>query len=455
MHLIFHLREFFEEQAPLAAGDTLAVAFSGGPDSLALLLAMDELSRELHISLVAAHVDHGTGDGSASRARQAEELARRVSVPLTTLNAYPEGDSPRRDREADLRQRRYEALKRFRLRVGARYIATAHHRQDQVETVLLRLLYGSGVVGMAGILPRHGAVVRPLLGVARDDLRRYVAERSDLALAPVDDPTNRDMTISRNRLRHEVLPYLARRYPGIEQQASSLAETARRVRGPLLTTLLDRLEPEVGTGTLAIERESLTALPAALWPYALAALHRAAGCDYPPSAATAKELRRQIRQQASVGCAAGAGWLWRSRGSQLLLEQAAPPASSFTYTVGIPGAVDIAPLSLRLRLTQGPVGSWMFEGSRWRAGLNLPAKSKATVRTRRPGDRLQPLGCSYSRRLKDVLIDRHIPRDERDRLPLLVIDDAIAWVPGVTIAEPFRLQRDQKTAWIAEVVRHE
>ncbi len=431
------------------------VAFSGGPDSLALLLAMAELSRESGVSLMAAHVDHGVDPGSGRRASAAAELARKIPVRFTTLRAYRSADSADRDREADLRRRRYDALERFREEVGARYIATAHHRQDQIETILLRILYGSGLMGTAGILPRHGPVVRPLLEVERHELRRFVAERSDLGLTPIDDPTNRDMTVSRNRLRHEMLPLLRRQYPGIERAALRLADSARRLREPLLTTLLSRLEPESGDGTVAIERDRLMKLPPALWPYALAALHRAAGCDYPPSTAAVRELRRQLSRGSTIGCSSGDGWRWRSQGNLLRLKRMPPRRRSFTYTVDIPGAVEIAPLSVRLRLKRGPVESWMFQGSRWRAGLNLPAESQATVRTRRPGDRLQPLGCSYSRRLKDVLIDRRIPRDERDALPLLVVGDSIAWVPGVTIAEPFRLQRGQETAWIAEVVPYE
>lgn len=455
MHLLSHLSQFFEEQAPLAASDSLVVAFSGGPDSLALLLALEELANRTRFTLLAAHVDHGADSGAQRRAKAAAALAHEASVPMTILRAHPAASTAAADHEADLRRRRYAALERFRQEVGARYVATAHHRQDQVETILLRLLFGSGIVGMAGIQPQNGRVVRPLLAIERSELSSFLAEHSNPTLTPVDDPTNHDTRISRNRLRHQLLPYLARRYPDVEEHTLALANAAQRLRGPLLALMLEWMKPQLSNGALRIERDTLNALPATLWPYALAALHRSAGSHYPPSAAVAKELRRQIHQGSVVGCSAGNGWRWRSRGSRLLLERKTPRIPAFTYTVSIPGAVEIAPLSLRLSLREGPVEKWMFEGSHWRAGLNLPAKSQATVRTRRPGDRLQPLGCSYSRRLKDILIDRHIPRDERDALPLLVVDESIAWVPGVTIAEPYRLRRDQDSAWVAEVVHHE
>ena len=121
--------------------------------------------------------------------------------------------------------------------------------------------------------------------------------------------------------------------------------------------------------------------------------------------------------------------------------------------------MDIPEVDLRVRLTRGQVALWMYSGRIHRTGLadlDLEASS-VVVRNRRPGDRIQPLGSSGQRRLKDVLIDRRVPRAERDRLPLLVIDDEIAWVPGVTIGERFRLgeasapEVGERSIWIAEI----
>ncbi len=109
---------------------------------------------------------------------------------------------------------------------------------------------------------------------------------------------------------------------------------------------------------------------------------------------------------------------------------------------------------MRVRIGRRAVEPWMFEGSPHRAALALPLVEgdRVTVRNRRPGDRLHPLGASGSRRLKDVLIDRRVPRHERERLPLLCVGGRIAWAPGVTIDERFRLD-GHATAWVAEVVK--
>ncbi len=112
----------------------------------------------------------------------------------------------------------------------------------------------------------------------------------------------------------------------------------------------------------------------------------------------------------------------------------------------------MAEVSLRLRVGRSPVAAWMFRGSATRTGLGaaLRAGDRVTVRNRRPGDRLRPLGCRYSRRLKNVLIDSRIPRAERDRIPLLCVGGTIAWVPGVTIDDRFRVG-DEERVWVAEL----
>jgi tRNA(Ile)-lysidine synthase len=116
--------------------------------------------------------------------------------------------------------------------------------------------------------------------------------------------------------------------------------------------------------------------------------------------------------------------------------------------------VEIREAGTTFRLTQQPVAPWMRHGSPVRAALDLPlaAGEPVTVRSRRPGDRLQPFGSSHHRRLKDLLIDRKVPRVVRQRLPLLCVGGQVAWVPGITIHHPFRLREGATMAWVAELL---
>src|SRR5437763_11884254 len=213
MDLLQRLEDFFRTSgAPLAPGDGVVVAFSGGPDSTALLWGLAALAPRLSLRLFAAHLDHAMDDGSAARAAAAARLAGRLGVPFIAAVAarrdIPGGES----REAAARRVRYGFLEEVRQAAGARWVATAHHRDDQAETVLLRLLFGSGVEGLAGIRPVQlatGAVIRPLLDAPRAELAPALAAVPAAGLLPVDDPTNRDLAVPRNRVRHRLLPALA------------------------------------------------------------------------------------------------------------------------------------------------------------------------------------------------------------------------------------------------------
>ncbi len=457
------LAAFFRDAAPLAAGDGVVVAFSGGADSTALLLGMSRLAVRRGLRLAAAHFDHALDPGSRQRAEGAARLAGELGVMLVTERAAGRpaadgagggGESP----EAAARRARYHFLERTRAALGARFVATAHHRDDQAETVLLRLLFGSGLSGLAGIRPLHGAVVRPLLALPR---RRLLDAVAAAGLAALDDPTNRDLEVPRNRVRHRLLPALAATDPEFAAELPGrLAGLAAKARGAGLAIdrcLAGRLPLLPAAGGIAVPRDAFAVLPADLHPFALAWLHRQAGAPYPASEAARRELGRQLAAspRAACACDAGGGWRWEATRERLILrrdEGARERVADFTYTLKVPGELAIPEIAVRLAIRRRAVEPWMLTGATDRAALALPLTEGdlVTVRNRRPGDRIHPLGACGSRRLKEVLIDRRVPRHLRDRLPLLVVGGRIAWVAGVTIDERFRLAGDA-TAWVAEV----
>ncbi|HEY0783851.1 MAG TPA: tRNA lysidine(34) synthetase TilS, partial [Thermoanaerobaculia bacterium] len=181
---------------------------------------------------------------------------------------------------------------------------------------------------------------------------------------------------------------------------------------------------------------------------------RSAGAAYPAGAAAARELFRQLGGGANVQCDCGGGWCWREDGEHVALLRAGNKKSvpEFTYTLNVPGDLWIPEAAMRMRLRFGLVEPWMFRGASDRAGLALPLADggRVTIRNRRAGDRIHPLGAAGGRRLKEILIDRRLPRWERERLPLLCWENRIAWVPGVTIDEHFRIG-SETSAWIAEI----
>ncbi len=222
MALLGAVERTLRRHAMLAGGETVLVAVSGGADSVALLHLLRTLAPAWRLALHVLHVDHQLRPDSAADARFVRDLGARLGVPVEVATVEV---ATRGSLEAAARQARYAALDACADRIGADRIAVGHTADDQAETVLMRLIEGTGARGLAGIPPVRGRVIRPLLECRRAVL---VEELGRAGLPWVEDETNRDPKFLRNRIRHELLPLLAGSYsPGI---AGALARAAARVR---------------------------------------------------------------------------------------------------------------------------------------------------------------------------------------------------------------------------------
>ncbi|MGE0639245.1 MAG: tRNA lysidine(34) synthetase TilS [Thermoanaerobaculia bacterium] len=432
------------------------VAFSGGIDSSALASTLANLSPRLPVAVHLLHVDHALDPESAQRAVDAGRLASLLGLPFHRIRRpVEELCLPGENLEAAARRVRYDELEEVRASLGADRILTAHHADDQAETVLLRLRAGSSPVGLSGIRERRGALWRPLLDLRRHELAALVA---DSGLEPLLDPTNRDLARDRNRLRHLLLPALEAREPGSTDQLARLAAAAARARTALERRVRDLVDLRLEPAAVHLDLAALVGLPPAVAILALRTAEADSGLDLPSSTAALRERWRQLTRGGAAMPRPGAvdRWSVRPDGRLSIPGPEDPLAGSpapFSYTLSVPGEVEIPELGGRIRLGWHPVEEWMSRGEPGRAALAVPppGSGRWEIRNRRPGDRLHPLGGPGMRRLKDLLIDRKVPRDRRDRIPLLLLDGAIAWVPGVTIAEEFRL-RGEREALVAEWV---
>jgi tRNA(Ile)-lysidine synthase len=465
MNLLATLREFFSRPA-FSPPRPLLVAFSGGSDSTALLAGLAILKDQGFApaaTLFAAHLDHGSDDSSAERARRAGASAALLGVPFLcerrdvgALRAAGESW------ETAARRIRYDFLEEARQACGAGWISLAHHRDDQAETVILRWLLGSGLHGLAAMREVHGAKVRPLLGVAKAELVAFVTARG---LDTGEDPTNLDPSSLRNRIRHRLLPALAaaERLPDLSARLARLAARAAGASDAISARLAERF-PSLAAADPSLDLSALQELPRELLGPALAALARAAGLPLPPSRRALEELLRQLALPGgarSVGTTLGPGRCWRIDSNRLRIETVRPADSGdpseisrFTYTFSVPGRIEVPEAGVVFSLRRGDFAPWMLTGEPHRAGLLLPlrdAHEEVEIRSRRPGDRLHPLGAPGTRTLKEILIDRRIDRARRSTLPLLCVGGAIAWVPGVTVDDRFRVRGPEGPVWIAEI----
>ncbi len=403
----------------VAPGSHLVLGLSGGVDSVALLSILLELTPRLRFSLRAVHVNHGISPNAARWAGFCAGLCRDLRVPfqIETVDIAPYRAL---GLEGAARRARYEAL----AQIEADFVVLAHHRDDQAETLLLQLLRGAGLRGLAGMpllraLPGTRAqLLRPFLDVPRAAIEAYARAKG---LAWIEDESNADSAHQRNFLRHEVLPLLERQFPAaratIARAAAHMAEAA------VLLNEVARTDFEHAGGA-AIEISFLRGLGTAHSKNLLRYACDACGIRA-PGAASLDELLRQLlqaRRDAAVSFTLS-GWDFRRYRGKLYMERhrAAVEAELREDWTG----ENSLPL-----LALGGVLRFKPEEGRGLSLLKL-RRNPVTVRVRRGGERLRP-DCRRPRRsLKNLFQEKQVPPWQRERLPLLYCGENLVWVPEV------------------------
>jgi tRNA(Ile)-lysidine synthase len=430
----------------VARGGRVLVALSGGPDSVALLHILRELEARGELTVAGvAHFNHRLrGDTADADERFCRELAAGLALPIEigADDIRARAAAAHRSIEDAARIARYAFLETAADRLGAEAIAVGHSLDDQAETFLLRLIRGAGPRGLAGIRPKAGRVIRPLIEVARKDLRAYAAERH---LAFCDDETNADWKVPRNRIRHELLPFLERYSPGVAAVLAREADIAREDEEFLSQVAIDLAPGIVLSTTRGIELN--IELVADVHPTVASRLVREALERAAPGRFFGREHIRSVLglMAAAEGAAVSVpGITARREGPRLVLGGGVPEpfSNSFRIPLSIPGEVALPGWSVSASASDGVPGAGPGAGRNGAVavaagGLKLPL----AVRSRRRGDRFRPLGMGgQGRKLQDFLVDRKVSRNERDTLPLVVdSDDRIVWVVGQSIAEDFRV----------------
>jgi tRNA(Ile)-lysidine synthase len=425
-------------EAGFAPGDSLLVALSGGRDSVSLLHLLRFAAGDLRPRLIAAHFDHAMRPESHRDAAWVSGLCAAWGVPLVSGVA---GEALRG--ETDARRARYAFLRQAAAEAAAPWIATAHHADDQAETVLFRVLRGTGLDGLGGIAPCDGAgLIRPLLGCWRREIRRYAREEG---VRWRGDPTNAFPSAARNRLRLRALPWLERHVAsGARRSLVRLATLAREERDAWRAAL-SRLAPEgvsVDGDTLLLDRAAFRR-----WERPLAARVLRAALERFAQAPDYLGTRAAI--QFIIEAPAGRSWTLAG-GVQLHADR---------HTVWVrrngPAAPD-RPLRLGAREAAAGGGAALLVGGRaFRAEwMRRTASGRAAdagsaelrwdglrfplcLRGRRSGDRIRTPGGTKT--LKKLLIERRVPRPLRPAVPLLAdAHGALVWVADLAVAEGLR-----------------
>ncbi len=431
------------------------IALSGGCDSTALLcLALATAGRHGH-RIVAGHVNHGVRSDADSEECRLRDFCVARSIPFRVHRLELASTLGRTPSEAEMREARYRALTRLATSAGCAWILLGHQRDDDAETFLLHLARGAGLRGLAGIPPRRGRFLRPLLGFSRDELARYL---SGSGIAWSEDPTNLDLGPARNRVRRVIIPALDRDLrPGAARAIARAAGHLRRALDALeaeARRALERSAQPASTGEIRLDAEALRScseglaeivlqlavarvrgstreIPAAVWGGMLGAVRgrRSALIDMPGGGRVEITLRAILvtadssRIPGSVEIPVG----WRS-------EARWPAGGGFRAS--------------RLRRVEAAGRIQIRNLTRLQAFAPELIRPPFVLRTPRAGDRLVIEDGTGSRSLADLLSERGLPSAPREAQPVLADAEGVLWAPGIRRAARAMIRPGAERIWV-------
>ena len=452
--LLSKVRKAIDRFGLLENGDKVLVACSGGADSTALLAALLELSGEYSLKIAVAHFNHRLRRTSDRDEDFVIRLARRLGLPVYVrredIRALALGRG--QNVEEAGRERRYRFLRETAGRIGARRIATGHTLTDQAETVLLRILRGTGPRGLGGILPCvDGLIIRPLIGIPRREVESYLRSRK---ISHCEDESNRNLGYLRNRVRRRLMPYLERSFdPKIVGHLGTLAEISREEERAWAELMRAEEKRSI------IRKKGKTFLDARR----LSVLAPGSGRRLVRAFLTAVkgDLRRfSFRDVEAVRCLAEqreatlpGNLILRREKNFISVPEKKAAGKRFEFSwdgtkkLAIPqeGLVFSAQ---KIRRGKSRLPSYddhlraLLDADK----IDLPL----LVRNLKKGDRYRPLGSPGRKKLPEVMRSKGIPAAERGRLPVFLSGGKILWVPGLPAAEDFKITPATRSVFVID-----
>ncbi|HTA51956.1 MAG TPA: tRNA lysidine(34) synthetase TilS [Candidatus Acidoferrum sp.] len=470
----------------LAPGDRAGVAVSGGADSVALLRLLENLRERLGVKLLVVHFNHSLRAAeSDADARFVEELAaeRGIRCVIGREDVAAAAASNKWNLEDAARRLRYAFFERLVTEGRATRVMVAHTADDQAETVLARIFRGTGPTGLAGIRPAIGAVARPLLDERREDLRKYLR---GLGQGWREDPTNRDLTRQRARIREQLLPLLEREYsPGIVNRLSGLAELAReeeifwralvedRFRalvqggvGKFTVRISALLAPlDISTSARDDESSALRVLTERLVRRMYGELRgNAAGLSSKHVAlvvrlASASSSGRRVELPGEILAERNFDELVLShasaRGRPHVRRETEFAPNAYLYVVSLPahGSATVSVPELNRRFCLKVIDWSVSQRDTKRDSTALDAqllRSPLILRNWRPGDAYRPLGRRQSKKLKELFLAGRVPSRDRAGWPVLESGGRVAWARGLPPSDEFCARNGTQAAVVIE-----
>lgn len=455
------VKAVIEKHQLLAKGDRVVVGFSGGIDSLCLLHILAGLT-EYRLDIWALYINHSLRPAeNILEERLLHEMGERLKVNCREIKI----DIPERIRQKPqslqllARNERYRIFDAFRKEMGASKVALAHHRDDQAETVLYRLIRGTGLDGLAGMpVIRDGIYIRPLLQISRAEIKAYMAMHQ---LAWVEDSSNHKLIYWRNRLRNQLIPEIETHFnPRFKEALARLSVLAAEQRDFMEVLAEEQLPVVLVTepNRIGLKLKPFLQFHSYLQYYLLTKILAGIETAYRMESLKLKRLLTKIIHETGnfqpmniykrVSVYYENGVIFFEKGP---IPGGVEPGVLRTavYSANIPGETRVTELNLMLIAEQSVIPETWEKVSPWEAYLNpdefqLPAE----IRFWRPGDAFRPLGAGGVQKLHDFFINCKIPRLERSKIPLLVdAQGRIAWVVGYRLSDEFKVRDREGAVW--------
>ncbi|HKV44873.1 MAG TPA: tRNA lysidine(34) synthetase TilS [bacterium] len=447
--IVERVRDTLRRNRMLSGGETVIVAASGGPDSTALVHLLAALRDDFFLTIHLAHLNHGLRPDAVEDAAFVAAMGRTLGLEHHDASADPRGLADREglSLEDAGRRLRYEFFGRLARETGAAALATGHTLDDQAETVLMRLLRGTGPEGLRGIPPVRAAgglrIIRPLIDTSRADVEAYLRSRG---IGWREDPTNRDLAILRNRIRRVLIPTLEGYNPDVRQALARLAGLLRDEAAALESLAAPQIAKALSdrAGAVIVAREPFRRLPVALQRRAIrAAIRRVRGNLHAVGFVHLEGARRLVLEGRTGSRVVLPGSVRVSRlpgGVEVAMDE--PAADPAEYRLPVPGRVVAVEFGLYLTAAE-VAGDGLAEARMGRPQSNQIVLDGASIgkelvlRGPRPGDRFAPAGMhGRTKTVADYLGEAKIPRHRRAFVPVLTTAGGeILWIVGMRASE--------------------
>jgi tRNA(Ile)-lysidine synthase len=452
IHLKAKVLNTIHKHQMILPDEKIILAVSGGPDSTALLYLMYDLRDELKCSLHIAHLNHNLrGEESDADAEFVKEQAQKLGLPITVESLDVKSMISKESLESGARRIRYEFYEKVMSETHANKVVLGHTADDQAETVIMRFLRGSGAKGLSGIPPiRDDIYIRPLIETSRAEVEEYL---QSLNITPRWDSSNLSTEYERNKIRHELIPLLERNYsPNIKhilQQTADilreeddfLTEQIRQAMGECIhhqdSRSIDISIPALKKHHIALQRRILRLAIESL----LGDLNR---YNFDHLVALMDLIDNNTGKTISLPRGIIAERIYDK--IIISLESFQQPSEPFDYIIDVPDEIEIPDLGLSVRTILSKSDYMAYSKDKFQKTFDYDKiKGNLHLRSRRNGDRFQPLGVSGTKKLKDFFIDEKVPRSQRDNVPILTDGNNILWIVGYQIDDRFKVTTQTKT----------